>query len=123
MVRINSILVSLGVFLRLSAAYLRSMHAPLPSGETFGDFEFINQFRYPPHTSSSIPIDNLKTTLHRTNRPIITLTCAMLVRLFLLFLHTTWILPRIGVHTFVYVNLMISLEIFFFGLGFWEALI
>jgi hypothetical protein len=122
--RINSILISLGVFLLLSAAYLRSTLAPLPSGETSGDFEFINQFRYPPRTSSSIPIDNFKTTLHRTNRPIIiTLTCVILVRLFLSFLHTTWVLPRIGVHTFVYVSLMVSLGIFFLGLGVWEALI
>ena len=53
MVRINSILVSLGVFLRLSAAYLCSTLAPLPSGETFGDFELINQFRYPSRTLSN----------------------------------------------------------------------
>lgn len=117
--RINSILISLGVFLLLSAAYLRSTLAPLPSGETSGDFEF----RYPPRSSSSSSIP-FKPTLHRTNRPIIiTLTCVILVRLFLSFLHTTWILPRIGVHTFVYVSLMVSLGIFFLGLGVWEALI
>ena len=99
MVGINSILISLRVFLRLSSDYLRSTLAPLPSGETFGDFESINHFRYPPHTSSSIPIDNFRTALHGAIRPIvITLTCVIL---FLSFLHTTWILLRIGAHTCV----------------------
>ncbi|KAF8890740.1 hypothetical protein BD779DRAFT_1516823 [Infundibulicybe gibba] len=37
-------------------------------------------------------------------------------------LHTLPILPRIGVHTAVYVGLLVSLGTFFAGLGVWEAL-
>ena len=37
-------------------------------------------------------------------------------------MHTPWILPRVGVHTFVYVGFLVWLGIFFAALGFWEAL-
>lgn len=38
-------------------------------------------------------------------------------------LHTPQVLPRIGVQTFVYVGLIISLGIFFAGLGVWEGIV
>lgn len=41
----------------------------------------------------------------------------------LILLHTPRILPRIGVQTFVYVGLIISLSTFFAGLGVWEGII
>jgi hypothetical protein len=36
--------------------------------------------------------------------------------------HTPLILPRIGIHTFVYVELLISLGVFFGSLAVWDAL-
>lgn len=41
----------------------------------------------------------------------------------LILLHTPRILPRIGVQTFVYVGLLVSLSAFFAGLGVWEGII
>jgi hypothetical protein len=41
----------------------------------------------------------------------------------LILLHTPRILPRIGVQTFVYVGLLVSLSVFFAGLGVWEGII
>lgn len=37
-------------------------------------------------------------------------------------MHTPWVLPRIGVHTLVYVQLVILLALFFAALGIWEVL-
>jgi hypothetical protein len=38
-------------------------------------------------------------------------------------LHTAWVLPKIGVPTYVYVNLLVSLVLFFAGLALWEVLV
>ena len=56
-------------------------------------------------------------TLLCTLPPILVLQTALAM------MHTPWILPRIGIHTFVYINLLVSLGYFFGGLGLWEALI
>jgi len=37
-------------------------------------------------------------------------------------MHTPWVLPKIGIHTYVYVSLLIWLGVFFGALGFWEVL-
>lgn len=47
----------------------------------------------------------------------------ILLEWILILLHTPRFLPRIGVQTFVYVGLLISLGVFFAGLGVWEGII
>jgi hypothetical protein len=91
-------LLSLGVYLILSSAYLRSTIA-------------ISS----PSTTARDPI--------KTNTPLfITLPLVLLVQYSLAIMHTPLVLPRIGVHTVVYAGLLISLGTFFVGLGVWEAL-
>ncbi|TFK36606.1 hypothetical protein BDQ12DRAFT_686712 [Crucibulum laeve] len=111
--RVNSILSSLGLFLLLSAAYMRSRFADFPLTPIPGGMR----------TSSWIP--GLHDALEggRSNTYlIITLPVVLALQLLLAFLHTPLILPRIGVQSFVYVNLLVSLGMFFAGLGIWEAL-
>jgi hypothetical protein len=54
-----------------------------------------------------------------------TLPAFILVVLVHFFLTSLWMeaLPRIGVHTVSYVGLLVSLAIFFAGLGYWGALV
>ena len=47
----------------------------------------------------------------------------VLLQWFLSVLHTPQVLPRIGVQTFVYIGSMISLGVFFAGLGVWEGIV
>ncbi|KAF9463509.1 hypothetical protein BDZ94DRAFT_1360767 [Collybia nuda] len=94
--RVNSVLLTLGIYLVLSSAYLRSTIAM---------------------TSGSI------TTSAKNNTPLlITLPLVLLIQYSLTLLHTTLVLPRIGVHTVVYAGSLVSLGIFFVGLGVWNAL-
>ncbi|EAU87828.2 hypothetical protein CC1G_09447 [Coprinopsis cinerea okayama7 len=107
--RINAVLLSLGSFLLLSGSYLRS-----PYAASSPPSHHIHHL----HPTLHIELSNNSSTLF-----IITLLGVTLCQLTLAVLHSAWILPRIGVHTFVYVNLLISLGIFFAGLGYWEALV
>jgi len=96
--RVNAILLSLGVYLLISSAYIRSTLA-LPS-----------------------PLLTVFTQI-TTNTPLkITLPLVFLLQFSLAVLHTSLMLPRIGVHTVVYAGLLLSLGSFFAGLGIWEAL-
>lgn len=52
----------------------------------------------------------------------LTLPILLAVHAFLTLMHTPWILPRLGIHTVVYIGLLVSLGLFFGGLGVWEAL-
>jgi hypothetical protein len=102
--RINSIIVSLGLTLLLSAAYLRS---PLSLSTTFG----------------RPPINHLVASTQTSNRSFyITVPIVILLHTFLSLLHTSLFLPRIGVHTAAYIGLLIGLGSLFAGLGLWEAL-
>ena len=46
----------------------------------------------------------------------------LIIYALLAMMHTPLILPRIGIHTFVYVELLVSLGVFFGGLAVWDVL-
>jgi len=101
--RLDSILLSLGLSLLISHAYLSSsISSPLHPVSAF---------------SSMLP------TTHHGNRPLmITFPIAVTVHAALAMLYTPPILPRIGVHTAAYISLLGALGVFFAGLGVWGAL-
>jgi hypothetical protein len=99
--RLDSIILSLGLTLLLSAAYL-----PTPIS--------IPAWHRP--QSSVIPITSSNRLFYATYSVIVTL------HLFLSFLHTPLVLPKIGVHTAAYAGLLVGLGCFFAGLGMWDAL-
>lgn len=117
--RINSILSSLGITLLLTAAYMRSTlayHSPFDLRDDPPTFASIPHGRGP-SPLTTVPFRPSNRTLLYTLPPI------LVVQTVLAMMHTPWILPRIGIHTFVYINLLFSLGYFFGGLGLWEALI
>ncbi|KAH9477084.1 hypothetical protein JR316_0011000 [Psilocybe cubensis] len=104
--RINSILSSLGICMLLTAAYMRST------------------FAYT-HPSTADSLVDLPTAdqYPASNRPLAyTIPPVLFVQALMSMMHTPWVLPRIGIHSFVYINSMISLGLFFGGLGVWEVL-
>lgn len=96
--RIDSILLSTGITLTLSASYL--------------------------HSALSMPSRDLSllSILSSNKLFIIAFPSILLLNLCLNLLHTPLILPRIGVHTTAYVGLLLGLGSFFVGLGLWGAL-
>lgn len=95
--RVNAVLLSLGVYLLVSSAYIRS--------------------------TLSLPPSSSILTYTKSNTPLrITLPLVLLLQFSLAVLHTSLVLPRIGVHTVVYAGSLVSLGSFFAGLGMWEAL-
>ncbi|TFK29112.1 hypothetical protein FA15DRAFT_664425 [Coprinopsis marcescibilis] len=127
--RINAVLLSLGNFLLISGAYLRSsfVTAPFPHPSPPQPLSPL------PHSTSHHPyllgLSDLPTSLqlrlstHSNTLFGLTLLGVTLAQLILVVLHSSWVLPRIGIHTFVYVSCLISLGMFFAGLGYWEALV
>ncbi|KDR78338.1 hypothetical protein GALMADRAFT_138438 [Galerina marginata CBS 339.88] len=105
--RINSILSSLGICLLLTAAYMQSTLAYYPP--------FAGPTPIPP-TLGIHPFQPSNRSLALTFPPVLILQTVLGM------MHTPWILPRIGIHTFVYLELLASLGLFFGGLGVWEAL-
>jgi hypothetical protein len=96
--RLSSIILSQGLSLLLSSAYLGS---PI-------SFQL-------PQTSP--------TPLLSSNRPfVITFPIVVMIHLLLSMLHTPLVLPRIGLHTASYMGLIIGLGCLFAGLGVWKAL-
>lgn len=94
--RIDSILLSTGITLSLSASYLHS--------------SLSQSIPHPDNTSS-------------TNRPfLIALPLVLILNFFLNILYTPLILPRVGLHTTSYIGLLLGLGSFFTGLGLWDAL-
>lgn len=96
--RFNSIILSQGLNLLLTAAYLSSaMSVPI--------------LQTPPSNKLL------------SNRPIaITFSIVIILHLLLSILHTPLILPKIGLHTASYVGLIVGLGSLFAGLGVWKAL-
>ena len=78
-----------------------------------------------PPTSSSPPSPSASSHPNPTasNQDLLITTLPILIiYTFLAIMHTPLILPRIGIHTFVYVELLVSLVVFFGGLAVWDAL-
>ncbi|KAF9228146.1 hypothetical protein BS17DRAFT_773150 [Gyrodon lividus] len=97
--RFDSIILSVGLMLLLSSAYLRS-----PLSVPVSDSEII---AYP--VISHAPIS-------------ITIPIVLVMHTSLSSLYTPSILPRIGVHTAAYVSVLVSLMCFFAGLAVWGVL-
>ncbi|KAF9562887.1 hypothetical protein CPC08DRAFT_706404, partial [Agrocybe pediades] len=109
--RINSILSSLGITLLLTGAYMRStlVYHPLPTNLRDLGMSAFTMTLTAPFTPSNRLLNLMVPPL-------------LVLQTILAMMHTPWILPRIGIHTFVYVGLLTSLGLFFGGLGVWEAL-
>ncbi|KAG2151101.1 uncharacterized protein EDB93DRAFT_1083595 [Suillus bovinus] len=117
--RFNSIFLSIGLTLLLSAAYLRSPLS-VPLSDISGQLSFL------PVT------DQLRGFLHATSHTqsydssyiplIITAPLVLLLHTSLAVLHTPTFLPRIGVHTAAYVGVLVGIMTFFAGLAVWGAL-
>lgn len=60
---------------------------------------------------------------HGNTQLFITFPVIVVLQWFLALLHTPYVLPRVGVQTFVYVGFMISLGVFFAGLSVWEGIV
>lgn len=107
----NAVLSSIGVCLLLTATYMQSSFAiptpPSPTPPSFFKRDFVVSL-HPPFASNQ-------------RLALITLPI-FIVYILLAMMHTPLILPRIGIHTFVYVELLVSLGVFFGGLGVWDAL-
>ncbi|KAG1732663.1 uncharacterized protein EDB91DRAFT_666492 [Suillus paluster] len=97
--RFNSIFLSVGLNLLLSAAYLRS-----PLSLPVSDQDFARSY-----ASSNVPF-------------IITSPLVLLLHSSLAALHTPAVLPRIGLHTAAYVGVLVGIMSFFAGLAVWGAL-
>jgi len=115
--RLDSILLSLGLTLLVSSAYLRALFLPaiLPDAP---DLATGTSPPFHPRYKPDWEVDWGR--VRETTVP--AFAVAVLVHFFLSIL---WIeaLPRIGVHTASYVGLLVSLTMFFAGLGYWGALV
>ncbi len=97
--RTASILLSFGITLTLSAAYLRSsLSKPIVHGSPTVSIASDNRF-----FAIAFPL-------------------ILLLNLSLHLMHTPLILPRIGVHSTAYISFLLGLGVFFTGLGLWGAL-
>jgi len=77
----------------------------------------------PPSPSDQIIVSSYPPTASSSNQYLaITTPPILVIYTFLAMMHTPLILPRIGIHTFVYVELLVSLGVFFGGLAVWDAL-
>ncbi|KAI6102987.1 hypothetical protein F5141DRAFT_242972 [Pisolithus sp. B1] len=97
--RFNSIILSLGLNLLLSAAFLRS------------------SLSIPASDIGRVPIDVLSRSTFLVAFPVV-----LVIHTSLASLYTPIFLPRIGVHTAAYVGVLVSLMSFFAGLAVWGAL-
>lgn len=93
--RVDSIILSLGHTLILAGTYLRS---PL----SFPHTELPPIYKYYPFATG--------------------VSLVVLLHLSLALLHSTILLPRVGVHTMAYVGFLVGLGIVFAGLALWGAL-
>ncbi|KAF8628566.1 hypothetical protein AX17_005962 [Amanita inopinata Kibby_2008] len=99
--RVNSLLLSIGLSLMLGAAYI---HALLPPSDVnLIDSPLVSE-AFSPH-----PIRILTTTVY-------------VLHLLLAVLHTPTLLPKLGVHTVVYVSSMVALGTLFVALAVWGGL-
>lgn len=119
--RFNSIFLSVGLTLLLSAAYLRSPLS-LPLSDVSDQLSsltvtvqlkgFLHSYagsHMQAYDSSYIPF-------------IITTPLVLLLHASLAILHTPTLLPRVGVHTAAYVGVLVGIMTFFAGLAVWGAL-
>ncbi|KAL4071597.1 hypothetical protein V8B97DRAFT_408045 [Scleroderma yunnanense] len=97
--RFNSVILSLGLNLLLSAAFLQSALS-IPASDI-----------------RVVPIDAFSHSPFLVTFPIV-----LVIHMSLASLYTPTILPRIGVHTAAYVGVLVSLMCFFAGLAVWGAL-
>ncbi|KAG2363604.1 hypothetical protein BDR07DRAFT_1483463 [Suillus spraguei] len=119
--RFNSIFLSVGLTLLLSAAYLRSpLSLPLS--------DVSNQLSFLPVTDQLKVFLHSSTTSHMQSYDnsyipfIITTPLVLLLHAILAALHTPILLPRVGVHTAAYVGVLVGIMTFFAGLAVWGAL-
>jgi hypothetical protein len=99
--RAASILLSVGITLTLSATYLQS-----PISQPIGNLRS-------PTTNLFVPPNRFFS---------VAFPCVLLLNLFLHLMYTSFILPRIGVHSTAYISFLLGLGSFFVGLGLWGAL-
>jgi hypothetical protein len=112
--RLDSILLSLGLTLLISSAYLRAWYLPALLSES--DLATLGDLPIKYKKDWEVDWSKVKDT---------TIPVFVIVVLVHFILSTLWMeaLPRIGVHTASYIGLLVSLAAFFAGLGYWGALV
>ncbi|KAI0077005.1 hypothetical protein K474DRAFT_1675169 [Panus rudis PR-1116 ss-1] len=95
--RIDSILITIGITLTLSACYLRS------------NISLSTSVLISPPGSTNTPI-------------IVAFPLTVLLNTSLMILYTPLVLPRVGIHAAAYIAFLVGLGTFFAGLGLWGAL-
>ena len=109
--RLDSILLSLGLTLLISSAYLRALYLPALTPETPG-YGGARQYK-----------DDWEVDWRRVSNTTVPVFAVVVLVHFLLSILWIEALPRVGVHTASYVGLLVSLAMFFAGLGYWGALV
>ncbi|TFK62670.1 hypothetical protein BDN72DRAFT_776839 [Pluteus cervinus] len=118
--RVNTFLMSLGIFLLLSSAYIRSTIAYTNDPRPAIPSSLLNTLDNP---HSTLIITTPHGELIRSNTYLfITLPTLFIIHIIFEIMHTPLVLPKLMVHTAVYIGLLVSLGVFFVGLGMWEAL-
>ncbi|KAG8826870.1 hypothetical protein FRC19_006989 [Serendipita sp. 401] len=137
--RLDSILLSIGLTLLVSSAYLRALYLPPeePSTPVASALSLSSLVPLAEGLSASV-VETLKrrmdggsvrykqdwevdwAEIKHTTVPVFVAVVLIHFALSILWIEA---LPRIGVHTASYVGLLVSLTAFFAGLGYWSALI
>lgn len=112
--RLDSILLSLGLTLLVSSAYLRALFLPAIGPDGAGYLNGPSNPRYK---------DDWEVDWRRVKDTTIPVFAVVVLVHFLLSILWIEALPRVGVHTASYVGLLVSLTMFFAGLGYWGALV
>ncbi|KAF9068843.1 hypothetical protein BDP27DRAFT_1448071 [Rhodocollybia butyracea] len=122
--RINSLLFSLGITFLLSSAYLRSTTTRTinPNDNLTAVYGKRSDFTYFAPLESFMWRWSLEITRGSNKALTIAVPLIFLVQLFLSLLHSQLVLPKAGVPTVVYIGSLVSLGLFFAGLGVWGAL-
>ncbi|KAG8946911.1 hypothetical protein FRC04_011338 [Tulasnella sp. 424] len=116
--RIDSILLTVGLTLTISSVWLTQLAAASEPSPSPADFFSGGGAVLQPHRHTQLTSAEIQAALGRTfpTYLVLTLLHASLALMW------TEALPRIGVHTASYAALLVSLGVFFAGLGWWGAL-
>ncbi|KAF5366797.1 hypothetical protein D9758_006464 [Tetrapyrgos nigripes] len=132
--RVNSLLASLGVMLLLGRAYLALASSHGGHGHGHGDepdYDYMRLLRAFYSSRPSISPSSSSSFLSLYTSPLSSpfpspttiLTPTLILLIVLSLLHTPLLLPRLGVHTVVYIGALLSLGTLFAGLGVWGVLV
>ncbi|KAG8807681.1 hypothetical protein FRC17_004321, partial [Serendipita sp. 399] len=125
--RLDSILLSIGLTLLVSSAYLRALYLPPETHDSPDHAGVVAGLLQTTKRAADGGSVRYKqdwevdwATIKDTTIPVFVIVVVVHFALSILWIEA---LPRIGVHTASYVGLLVSLTAFFAGLGYWNALV